>query len=77
MTGFKAQSLRGSCTNQILIKCRFLWRGENLSTREKTSQSREENQQTQPTMARVWKLNPMPHWWEAVAFTTTSPLLPN
>ena len=31
------------------IKCWFLVRGENQSTRGKTSQSREENQQTQPT----------------------------
>ena len=31
------------------IKCWFLVRGENRSTRGKTSQSREENQQTQPT----------------------------
>ena len=47
----------GSCTNQIKsnqintyqIKCWFLRRGENRSTRRKTSRSREENQQTQPT----------------------------
>ena len=32
-----------------LIECRFLRRGENRSARGKTSQSREENQQTQPT----------------------------
>ena len=31
------------------IKCWFLVRGENQSTQGKTSQSREENQQTQPT----------------------------
>ena len=31
------------------IKCWFLVRGENRSTRGKTSRSREENQQTQPT----------------------------
>ena len=29
--------------------CRFLRRGDDLSIRGKTSQSREENQQTQPT----------------------------
>ena len=34
-------------TNQI--KCWFLRRGENRSTRRKTSRSRVENQQTQPT----------------------------
>ena len=32
-----------------LIKCRFLMREENWSTWGKTSQSRVENQQTQPT----------------------------
>ena len=31
------------------MKCRFLRREENQSTLEKTSQSKEENQQTQPT----------------------------
>ena len=31
------------------LKCWFLVRGENRSTRGKTSRSREENQQTQPT----------------------------
>jgi len=31
------------------IKCWFLMRGENRNTRGKTSQSRVENQQTQPT----------------------------
>ena len=51
--GFKAQSLW--CRAQIkwmksnLIKCRFLRRRENRRTRGKTSRSREENQQTQPT----------------------------
>ena len=36
-------------------KCWFLWRGENWSTRRKTSQSREENQQqTQPTYDIEW-----------------------
>ena len=32
-----------------LIKCWFLMKGENRSTRRKTSRSIEENQQTQPT----------------------------
>ena len=40
----------GHCKLKLTqIKCRFLRRGENRSTRGKTSQSREENQQTQPT----------------------------
>ena len=36
-------------TESQQIKCWFLVRGENRSTRGKTSQSRVENQQTQPT----------------------------
>ena len=37
-------------TNQInQIKCWFFRRGENRSTRRKTSRSKVENQQTQPT----------------------------
>lgn len=32
--------------------------GENPSTPGKTSQSREENKQMQPTRRRVWKLDP-------------------
>ena len=51
--GFKAQGWWGrvqiKSIKSNLIKCRFLRRGENRSTRGKTSQSREENQQTQPT----------------------------
>ena len=35
--------------NQIKSNVGFLWRGENQSTRGKTSHSRKENQQTQPT----------------------------
>ena len=46
--GFKAQSLCGRVQSN-LIKCRFMRTEENRSTRGKTSQSREENQQTQPT----------------------------
>ena len=46
-----------STTNQI--KCWFLVRGENRSTRGKTSQNREENQQTLSTSWRwVRKSNP-------------------
>ena len=43
----------GSCTNEIKLRhiksYWFLRRGENRSTRRKTSRSRVENQQTQPT----------------------------
>ena len=53
MIGFKAHSLWGCVQIKLiksnLIKGRFLRRGENRSTQGKTSQSREENQQTQPT----------------------------
>ena len=53
MIGFKAQSLWGheqiKLIKSNLIKCRFLRRGENRSTLGKTSQSREESQQTLPT----------------------------
>jgi len=45
--GFKACGV--VCTNQIESDAGFLRRGENRSTRRKTSQSRVENQQTQPT----------------------------
>ena len=42
--------LIGETVNQInQIKCWFLRRGENRSSRRKTSRSRVENQQTQPT----------------------------
>ena len=56
-------------------------RGENRSTRRKTSRSKGENQQqTQPTygvhMAWTPGFEPRPHWWEASALTTASPLLP-
>ena len=41
------------------IRCWLLGRGENQSTRRKTSRSRVENQQTQPTIiwCQVWVLN--------------------
>ena len=53
MIGFKAQSLRGRVQIKLiksnLMKMQVFERGENQSTRGKTSQSRDENQQTQPT----------------------------
>ena len=56
-SGCPISRARGSCIKRSSIpdrigiqKCWFLRRGENRSTRRKTSQSREENQQqTQPT----------------------------
>ena len=58
-------------TNQI--KCWFLVRGENRSTRGKTSHSRVENQQTQSTGAEI---EPGPQWWKASALTTRPTLQP-
>ena len=55
ITLFKSQIILatnwGDCksNNSNQIKCWFLWRGENRSTRRKTCRSRVENQQTQPT----------------------------
>ena len=53
MIGFKAQSLRGRVQIKLiksnLMKMQVFERGENQSTWGKTSQSRDENQQTQPT----------------------------
>ena len=42
-------TLTGDTANQILSNVGFLRREENRSTWQKTSQSREEIQQTQPT----------------------------
>ena len=45
-------------------KCWFLRRGENRSTRRKTSRSKDENQQ-QTDMTLSPGIEPGPHWWEA------------
>ena len=51
-------------------------RGENRSTRRKTSRSRVENQQQiQPTYDAGSGIEPRPHWWEASALTTAPSLL--
>ena len=56
-------------------KCWFLRRGENRSTRRKTSRSKDENQQrTQPTPRPGIERGP--HWWEACVgdkCSTTAP----
>ena len=67
--------------------CWFLRRGENRSTRRKTSQSKDDNQQqTQPTVSQPVSqsqsapssgIEPGPHWWEASALTTAPSLLPD
>ena len=60
------------------MKCWFLKRGENRSTRRKTSRSRVENQQTQPTYDAEYgnRIEPGTHWWKASALTTAPTLLP-
>ena len=49
----------------LQIKCWFLVRGENRSTRGKTSRSRVENQQTQSHLTPSAEIEPGPHWWKA------------
>ena len=57
-------------------QCWFLRRGENRSTRRKTSRSKDENrQQTQPTYDVESEIELGPHWWEASALTTAPSLL--
>ena len=56
------------------IKCCFFRRGENRSTRRKTSRSRVENQQTQPTYdAESENRTAKPHWWKASALPLRQP----
>ena len=58
-------------------KCWFLGRGENRSTRRKTSRGKKENQrQTQPTYDIHVGMSYGPHWWDVSAITTTPPLFP-
>ena len=50
---------------------------ENWSTRRKTSRSKERtNNKLNPHMTSGPGIEPRPHWWEASALTTTSPLMP-
>ena len=58
-------------------KCWFLRRGENQSTRRKTSRSKGENQpQFNPHMASTPGFEPGPHWWEASASHHCATLAP-
>ena len=60
-------------------KCWFLRKGENRSTRRKTSWSKGENQQQQtqhPHGASTPGYEPGSHWWEASALTTKPSLNP-
>ena len=52
------------------IKSWFLVRGENLRTTGKTAQSREGNQQTQPTYSIEGRIKRRAQWWEDCAFNT-------
>ena len=59
------------------LECWFLKRGENGSTRRKTSRSKERtNNKLNPHMTPGPRIEPRPHWWEASALTTTPPLNP-
>ena len=59
------------------LECWSLRRGENRSTRRKTSRSKERtNNKLNPHMTLGPRIEPGPHWWEASALTTTPPQLP-
>ena len=54
-------------------KCWFLRRGENRSTRRKTSRSKEENNnKLNPQMTSGPEIEPGTHLWEASALTTAA-----
>ena len=58
-------------------QCWFLRRGENRSTRRKTSRSKERtNNKLNAQMTPGPGIELGPHWWEASALTTTPPLPP-
>ena len=67
--GFKAQRLWGRVQIKLiksnLIKCSFVKREENRSTRGKTYQSRDK---LNPHMTPSLEIEPGTHWWEASAF---------
>ena len=46
----------------------FFVRGGNRATWVKTSQSKVENQHTQPTYDVEHRIEARPHWWKATAF---------
>ena len=62
-------------TNQV--KCWFLKRGENRSTRRKTSRCRVENQQTQPRYDAESGNRTRATFWKASTLITAPSLLPN
>ena len=55
----------------------ILRRGENRSTRRKTSRSKERtSNKLNPHMSPGPRIEPGRHWWETSALITTPPLLP-
>ena len=74
-----ARPSRGFSESIGIWKCWFLRRGENRSTRRKTSRSKDENQQqTQPTFDTESGNRTGPHWWVACVgdkCSTTAPSL--
>ena len=61
--------------SQIKSNVGFLMRGENRSTRRKTSHGRVTNK-LNPHMTPSAEIEPGPHWWKASALTTTQNLPP-
>ena len=60
-----------------ISKSWFLWRGKSGVPGEKPLGARETtNNKHNPHMALTPGFEPGPHWWEASAFTTLPPLLP-
>ena len=55
----------------------FLRRGENRSTRRKTSRRERTNNKLNPHMASTPGFEPAPHRWEASALTTVQSLAPH
>ena len=61
-----------------ISKSWFLRREENRSTRRKKPLGARERPKNKinPHMVLTLGFEPRPHWWEAIAFTTVPPLLP-
>ena len=63
-----------SKSTQIKSNVGYLRSGENRSRQRKTSQSREKNQQTQPTYDAETGIEPGTHWWKASALANVPTL---
>ena len=69
---------RGFSESSGIWKCWFSRRGENRSSRRKTSRSKNENQQqTQPTLMPSPGIELWPHWWEACMGGKCSTIAPS